>query len=62
MFAAVGQPARLRLDMAYIRERVGDYFKSEWMPMASTKPGNHEEQREHYQALMHILGSEIRGA
>jgi hypothetical protein len=62
MFAAVGQPARLRLDMTYIRERVGDYFKSEWTPMASAKAGNHEEQRDRYQALMQILGSEIKGA
>jgi|SoiMethySBSTD1v2_1073268.scaffolds.fasta_scaffold508600_3 hypothetical protein len=63
MFAAVGQPARLRMDMDYIRERLGDHFKKEWMPAVSTgKPGNHEEQRRLYQALMHILGNEIRGA
>jgi len=62
MFAAVGQPARLRLDMPYIRERVGDHFKSEWLPFTSGKLGNHDEQREHYQALMHILGNEVRGA
>jgi hypothetical protein len=62
MFAVVGQPARLRIDTPYMRERIGDYFKGEWLPFASGKPGNHVEQREHYQALMHILGNEIRGA
>jgi hypothetical protein len=62
MFAAVGQPAKLRLDAAYMRERVGDYFKSEWTPFVSGKPGDHDEQCQHYQALMHILGNEIRGA
>ena len=62
MFAAVGQPAKLRLDMAYVRERVGDYFKSEWAPFVSGKPGNHQDQSQHYQALMQILGKEIRGA
>ncbi len=61
MFAAVGRPARLRLDVDYIRQQVGDYFKSEWMPFVSSKPGNHEEQRQHYQALMHILGDEVKG-
>jgi hypothetical protein len=62
MFAAVGQPARLRLDIPYIRERIGDYFKSDWAPFTSGKVGNHDEQRDHYQALMHILGNEVRGA
>jgi hypothetical protein len=61
MFAAVGQPAKLRMDMPYIRERVGDHFKSEWMACVSGKPGDHDEQRRLYQALMDILGSEIRG-
>src|SRR5262245_32307800 len=32
MFAAVGKPARLRMDMDYIRERLGEHFKTEWMP------------------------------
>ena len=61
LFAAVGQPAKLRMDLAYIRERVGDHFKSEWTPFVSSKPGDHHEQRNLYQALMHILGNEIRG-
>ncbi len=61
MFAAVGQPARLRLDLEHMRERMGDSFKSEWMPLVSSNPGDHQEQREHYQALMRILGSEVRG-
>jgi hypothetical protein len=61
MFAAVGQPARLRMDMDYIRERVGDHFKKEWMPAVSTKAGDRDEQRRLYQALMHILGREISG-
>ena len=61
MFAAVGKPARLRIDLPYMRERIGDYFKSEWLALISEKPGNHDEQRKHYQALMSILGNEIRG-
>src|SRR5262245_2175039 len=60
MFTAVGQPARLRLDVKHLRERVGDAFKNEWMPFVSANAGNHEEQRQHYQALMHILGTEVR--
>src|SRR5262245_26093560 len=61
MFAAVGQPARLRMDMDYIRERIGDFFRKEWMLAVSSKAGDHEEQRRLYQALMHILGNEVRG-
>lgn len=59
--SAVGQPARLRLDVKHARERMGDGFKGEWMPLLSSNPGDHAEQREHYQALMHILGNEVRG-
>ena len=61
LFAAVGQPARLRLDLKHIRERIGDAFKNEWAPFISSNSGDHEEQRQHYQALMHILGNEVRG-
>jgi hypothetical protein len=61
MFAAVGQPARLRLDLKHMRERMGDSLKSEWMPLVSSHPGDSREQREHYQALMRILGNEVRG-
>lgn len=62
MFSAAGQPARLRLDVEYVRMRAGDAFKNEWLPYCSSKPGGHEEQRNHYQALMEILGREIKGA
>jgi hypothetical protein len=61
MFTAPGQPARLRLDVDHMRKRMGDFFKSEWLQAASSKPGNAEEQRAHYQALMTILGNEVRG-
>ena len=61
MFSAAGQPARLRLDMENMRLRVGDAFKSEWLPFVSAKTGDHKEQRAHYQTLMEILGREIRG-
>jgi hypothetical protein len=43
-----------------MRERMGDSFKSEWMPLVSSNPGDNQEQREHYQALMRILGNEVR--
>ncbi len=62
MFSAAGQPARLRLDMENMRLRAGDAFKSEWLPFVSSKTGDHQEQRNHYQSLMEILGREIRGA
>ena len=62
MFAAVGQPARLRMDLPYVRERVGEHFKNEWTAFVSAKPGDHDEQRRLYQALMNTLGKEIRGA
>jgi hypothetical protein len=62
MYAAVGRPAKLRLDVAHIKERVGDAFKTEWMPFVSAKTGDQREQRQHYEALMQVLGNEIRGA
>jgi hypothetical protein len=37
-------------------------FKSEWAPSISSKLGDHEEQQQRYEALMKILGREIRGA
>jgi hypothetical protein len=61
MFTTPGQPARLCLDVEHMRQRLGDYFKNEWLPFASSKPGSCEEQRQHYQALMTILGDEVRG-
>ena len=61
MFTAVGQPARLRLDVQHVRGRIGDNFKNEWMAFVSSNAGDHEEQREHYQSLMQILGDEVRG-
>jgi hypothetical protein len=62
MYAAVGRPARLRLDVAHLRGRVGEAFKPEWPDFVSAKGGDHEEQRAYYEALMEILGREIRGA
>ena len=62
MYAAVGRPARLRLDVAHLRGRVGEAFKPEWSDFVSAKGGDHEEQRAYYEALMEILGREIRGA
>ncbi|MFL6797190.1 MAG: hypothetical protein ACJ8F3_07245 [Xanthobacteraceae bacterium] len=63
MFATVGQPAKLRIDMNYMRARLGDHFKSEWLPaVSSSKTGDHEDQRRLYQELMTVLGNEIRGA
>jgi hypothetical protein len=61
MFAAPGQPARLCLDVDHMRKRLGDFFKPEWLQFASSKPGDYEMQRERYQALMTILGNEVRG-
>jgi hypothetical protein len=62
MFAAVGRPARLRLDAAHFRKLAGEGFKPEWSGVISPKEGDHTEQRRHYEALMEILGKEIRGA
>ncbi len=61
MFAVPGQPARLRLDLDHVRKLTGKAFKDEWLPFVSSKTGSHEEQRKHYQALMEILGREVRG-
>jgi hypothetical protein len=61
MYAAVGRPAKLRLDMTHIHERVGDSFKNEWTPFISSQPADHEDQRKRYEALMEILGREIKG-
>jgi hypothetical protein len=61
LFAAVGQPARLRLDAKHIRERIGEAFKNEWSPLVSANAGDHAEQRRHYESLMNVLGKEVRG-
>lgn len=61
MFSGVGQAAKLRLDVPYIKERLGDLFKAEWMRFMSAKPGDHAEQRQAYQRLMDLLGAEVRG-
>ena len=61
MFSAPGRPARLRLDVAHLGERLGDCFKQEWLPQAAPGGGSHELQGERYQELMHILGQEVRG-
>jgi hypothetical protein len=60
MFTTPGQPARLSLDVDHMRKRMGGYFKDEWVQAASAKPGDHEQQRDHYQALMNTLGDEVR--
>jgi hypothetical protein len=62
MFSAAGQPARLRLDLDHVGKRAGAGFQKDWLSYASAKPGSHQEQIKHYQALMEILGREIRGA
>jgi hypothetical protein len=62
MFSAPGQPARLRLDLDHVGKRAGAAFQKDWVSSASAKPGNHQDQIKHYQALMEILGREIRGA
>jgi hypothetical protein len=61
MFSAPGQPARLRLDLEHVGKRAGAAFQKDWTASASAKPGSHEEQVRHYQALMEILGREVRG-
>jgi hypothetical protein len=62
MFTAVGKPARLRLDVKHVRERIGDLFKDEWMSFVSPSGGDHSDQARDYQSLMHILGTEVSGA
>jgi hypothetical protein len=52
----------LRLDLDHVNKRAGAGFQKDWISYASAKPGSHQEQLKHYQALMEILGREIRGA
>jgi hypothetical protein len=61
LFAAVGHPAKLRLDVKHVRARIGDAFKNEWTPLLSPNAGDREEQQRNYQSLMTILGNEVRG-
>jgi hypothetical protein len=61
MFSTPGQPARLRLDLQHMRERLGEGFKNEWLPSAASSGGDHREQRDRYQELMQTLGHEVRG-
>jgi hypothetical protein len=60
-FAKPGQPARLRLDVAHMRKRLGEFFDNEWLTYASSNGGDHAAQQHHYQTLMSILGKEVRG-
>jgi hypothetical protein len=61
MFSSVGQPARLRLDTNYMRERIGPHFKKEWEQCVSSAPGDRKEQIRSYDILMDVLGSEVKG-
>jgi hypothetical protein len=62
MYAGVGLPARLRLDVPHMRTRIGELFKAEWMPCVSQKAGDHEEQSRSYHRLMDALGSDVKGS
>ena len=59
MYAAAGQPAKLRLDIDYIRLRVGELFKNEWATGLSQKGGDREAQKGADQSLMDALGRSI---
>lgn len=61
MYAAPGQPARLRLDVDHVKKRTGDMFKPEWLASVSAKAGDRAEQERSYEALMNLLGKEVRG-
>jgi len=59
-FSDVGQPAKLRLDVAHLRSRIGDQFKPEWKSCVSPKGGDFKEQGRAYQQLIEILSHEVR--
>ena len=59
MYSAAGQAAKLRLDLDYVRLRVGELFKNEWMPNVSQKGGDRDAQKAAYQTLMDALGRSI---
>ena len=61
MFSAAGQSARIRLDTKYVRERIGSHFKKEWEQCVSSEPGDRKEQVRSYDALMDLLGNEVKG-
>jgi len=62
LYSSAGQPARLRLDLPYIRERTGAAFKEDWMAYASSKTGDHAQQSADYHTLMRILGDEMKAS
>jgi hypothetical protein len=61
LFVEVGQPAKLRLDVRFLRRQIGTALKDEWMSSISSDTGIVDEQREAYAALMDALAKEIRG-
>ena len=61
LYSRVGEAALMRLDMPYIRERLGDHFNTDWLPSVSSKVGDQAEQARNYKKLMDLLGEEVRG-
>jgi regulator of replication initiation timing len=59
MYSEVGRPAKLRLDMDWMKERLGESFKSEWTPSVSAKAGERQAQKAAYETLMNALGRSI---
>ena len=59
MWSGVGKPAKLRLDMDYMRAHLGEAFKPEWSPSVSQKTGDHNAQKTVYETLMDALGRSI---
>ena len=65
LYSADGAEDRVKMALIPFTTTVnirGEAFKPEWSAFMSAKGGDHEEQQAYYEALMELLGREIRGA
>ncbi|GJD48482.1 hypothetical protein OPKNFCMD_1203 [Methylobacterium crusticola] len=60
-YAGAGLPARLRLDVHYVKRQMGSKFDEAWLPNVARAPGDHGEQSALYRRLMTDLGRTITG-
>ncbi len=59
MFVAAGRPARLRVDLEFLKAQMGPKFQKTWLPFLGE--GDVDAQCQAYEVLMESLGREIKG-
>jgi hypothetical protein len=61
MYTGIGKPARLRLDVDFLRGEIGPAFKTQWKPYVSEHDCDHRIQANAYRTFMTFLGHEVKG-